>query len=191
MTASQRSRDSASMISCGIASARTARSGSAPSGLKGRIAIDGLPENCSGRPLVSVRDAARAGAERRDLRDEAEAPPVHCLDHLLPGAVIVHGLTRRADATGDAGVRNRSPLPDRLHDLVLGDHAAMVPDEMNQQGKHLGLERHGNAVARELEQIRVEMKVSERPGHEQFYTKSGEVLQEIFRLPSSTGHGVL
>ena len=133
MTANQRSRDNASMISCGIASARMARSGSAPSGVKGRIAIEGLPRNCSRRPPVSSREVARAGAD-----------------------VVT------------------SPLPDGLHDLVLGDHPAMVPDEMDQQGKHLGLERHGNAVARELEQLRVEMKVSERPGHEQFYTKPDE-----------------
>ena len=60
-------------------------------------------------------------------------------DHLLPGTVVVHGPARRSDATGDAGIRHRPSLPDRLDDLILGDHPVMVPDEMDQKGKHLRL----------------------------------------------------
>jgi hypothetical protein len=67
----------------------------------------------------------------------------------------------------------------------------MVPDQMDQQGKHLRLERHGHAVTGELEAIRVEMKVSECPSHakdynkrRQFYTKSSGLHQARGSMPN-------
>ena len=105
------------------------------------------------------------GAHDAHFGDKAEAPAVNSVDHRLMRAVVIDRLTGRADAAGDARVRDRLPLPDRGDDLVLGHHAISVPDKMDEQGKHLRLQPHKLVGAGEFKSFRVESEVSECPSH--------------------------
>ena len=72
----------------------------------------------------------------------------------------------------------------------------MVSNEMNQKGKHLGFERHGNAGSNEFEPIRVKAKLSECPSHAygyrrfvRFYRKSSGVDQACQEKSASLSPG--
>jgi hypothetical protein len=82
-------------------------------------------------------------------------------DYCLLRTIVADRLTGRADATGNAGVRDRLTLPDRCDDLVLRDHVIAISDKMDKQGKHLRLQPHRSFAVAELKSLRVEPKVTE------------------------------
>src|SRR5690606_34173825 len=102
-----------------------------------------------------------------DIGDEAEPSTVHGTDHRLSRAVVPRRLARGANATGNTGVGNRPPIPDRGDDLVLGDHPVAIAHQMDQQAQHLRLEVYGLTTAAELERLRIELEIAKCRSHPQ------------------------
>ena len=65
-------------------------------------------------------------------------------DDVLPVAVVAHRLPGRADAAGDAGIRDDPAVPDRRDDLVLAHHPVAVAHEVDEKGKTCGSSRTGS-----------------------------------------------
>lgn len=82
-------------------------------------------------------------------------------DDCLLGTIVTDRLTDRADAAGNASIRDRLPLPDRCDDLVFRDHAIAVSDKMDKQGKDLRLQTHRSVAVAELKPLLVEQKITE------------------------------
>ncbi|WP_245243307.1 hypothetical protein [Pararhodobacter sp. SW119] len=109
-------------------------------------------------------------------------------DDALILAGVPEGVARRANAAGNACVRNRLSVPDDPCDLVLADHPVAIADQVDDEGEHLRFRPNRLSVPVKLEPCRVQGEFTEPPCHETdyrkivgFYRNSSEALQAISR----------
>ncbi len=76
-----------------------------------------------------------------DVPDEAETLAGHGADQPLRLAAVAHRLARGVDPAGQGRFRDDPPAPNRVQQIVLGDNAVAVADQVHQQVEHLRLQR--------------------------------------------------
>ena len=96
---------------------------------------------------------------------------MHSADDHLFDTVVAHGLSRRADAAGNTGVRNGTILPNRCDNVVFHHEAIAVLHKIDQQRKHLWLNLNRFARMAEQELLGIESKFSKNPCHAEEYDK--------------------
>src|SRR5262245_59861990 len=103
----------------------------------------GLYCNC----IITRRRAGCWSAVLDYRRYDAKASPMNGPDAGLGCAVIADRLPHGLDPAAQCGIRNAAAVPDVLDDLVLGDDAVAVLEQIDQQVKDLRLDRDHSAVA--------------------------------------------
>ena len=91
---------------------------------------------------VMVNPGCRRWQGLHNFGHKAKSPAMDGADHRLAIPVIPHRLAGQTDAAGDAGVRHSPSRPDSFGKLVLGHHAAAMPNKVHQQPKNLRLGPH-------------------------------------------------
>ena len=87
-----------------------------------------------------------------DLADEAKALSRDGADHRLILAAVADRFSRGVDAARQRRVGDDAAVPDGLDQVILGDDAVTVLDQVNQEIKHLRLDRDGLAAAGQFAQ---------------------------------------
>ena len=122
-------------------------------GLRGR-ASSGWRSGRASRP----RAGCALPAQRRH---EPVAAAVQRLDDSLLLPVVADGSPGRLDAGRERRLADEAVAPDVVEQLVLGDDAVAVLDQVGEHAEHLRLDRHRRAGATQLEQVGVEVESSE------------------------------
>jgi hypothetical protein len=73
---------------------------------------------------------------------KAEASATHGLDETLFLTIVTDRRARGVNARGHGGFGNDPPLPHSGQQFVFAHHAFVVADQISQQLKHLGFDRH-------------------------------------------------
>ena len=89
----------------------------------------------------AVVPAGRGPRAHRHLADEAEPPPDERPDQALTLPVVADGPARRRDAAAERRVGDEAVAPDAVEQLVLGDDAVAVLDQVGEDVEDLRLER--------------------------------------------------
>ena len=98
------------------------------------------------RSRRGVHGAVSGGVSRhlRDRRDELVTAAPDGLDGLLELAAVAKDPARTLDMVAERGVGDFAPVPDCVEQLLAGQHAVPVADQVHQQVEDLGL--HGDDV---------------------------------------------
>ena len=107
---------------------------------------------------VAVRCGAVRGL-RLHVADEAKALSRDGADHGLILAAVADRLARGVDPARQRRFGDDAAVPDRLDQIVLGDDAVAVFDQMNQQIEHLRLDRDALAAAGQLAEVGIKHMV--------------------------------
>src|SRR4029077_19507132 len=100
--------------------------------------LRGGHRRCGGLKLRQL--AARlCGGGSTDVADEAKALSRESADDRLILTAIADGFPRGVDAAGQSRFGDDAAVPDGLHQIVLGDDAVAVLDQVDQQIEHLRL----------------------------------------------------
>jgi hypothetical protein len=99
------------------------------------------------------------------LADESVSLAVHCPNQPLCLAVVSDSLAHLLDPASHRCLADESPTPDRVHQLLLGNHPGSVCDQVGEDVEDLRLDRHAYAATAQLDRAEVQLQVLEGDGH--------------------------
>ena len=91
-----------------------------------------------------------------DLADETDTLARHGADQALCLAAVADRLARGIDPAGQGRFRNDPPAPDRVQQIVLGDDAVAIADQVHQQVEDLRFEGNRFAAPPQFAALHVE-----------------------------------
>src|SRR6185295_16365262 len=97
-------------------------------------------------------------------------------DDPLAHSVVADRPSRSLDAARQRGLTDEPVPPHLIEQLLLGDHAVAVAEQVDEDIEDLRLDRHRLAVAAKLEALNVELAAIEGEAHR----------RSLHRLPSRT-----
>ena len=97
--------------------------------------------------------------------DESVASTVHGPDDVLPGAVVANGSAHLLDASRQVRLRHEPMPPHPIEEVVLGDHAIAVLDQVHEEIEGLRLEVDHCICATQLTTGGVDLAVREPVHH--------------------------
>ena len=100
-----------------------------------------------------------------NVADEAKALARDGADQALVPAAVADCPARRVDPAGQGGFRDDPPVPDLFNQIVLGDDAVAILDEIDEEVEHLRLDGNAFAAARKLAAVDVKYMIGKEKLH--------------------------
>ena len=107
------------------------------------------------------RGGRRCGADILHFAHEAKAALEHRANETLIGATVAQRAPCGTDARAERRLRNDAALPDHVEQFVLADDPVAVPDQVDEQIEHLGLDVHNCPGAPQLMLRHINLEIAE------------------------------
>jgi len=120
--------------------------------------------------IVGYRDGtvgARATKPGNYRAHESKALAWNRSDKLLVGTSIANRLARGIDAAGQRRIRDNSPTPDLVNQVILADHSIAILEQKYQEVEDLGLDGDAPPAAAQLAQICIKCMIGKEKLHTQ------------------------
>jgi hypothetical protein len=127
-------------------------------------ARDAIPDEKPTRQSGRFRSAQWGGID--DGADELVPAATNGAYVALRATVVAECTPGALDPTRQSGLANEAATPNGVEELVLGDHALMIADQLRHDIEHLRLHPDRNSVAAQLEPRNIQNEVIEVPHHE-------------------------